>query len=121
MVKLLQFLLFFCFQDRLFHVWLRIFRVRNITMEKRIQIQKMKHQMKLYQIIHPQMSLLNEWAKMERKNCEAVSRLTRKLSALSVKLPLAEEVKVVNSLNLGYHFCFYPEISLSLSSSSMSS
>ncbi|KAF2315822.1 hypothetical protein GH714_040364 [Hevea brasiliensis] len=80
-------------EDRLFHVWLRIFNARNIILEKRMEILKMKHQMKLCQIINPQMSLLNEWAKMERKNCEAVGRLTRKLSALSVKLPLAEEVK----------------------------
>ncbi|KAG6791894.1 hypothetical protein POTOM_001028 [Populus tomentosa] len=80
-------------EDKLFHVWLRIVNTRNIILEKRIQIRKLKHEVKLCQIINPQMKLLNEWAKLEGKNFEAVGRVTRKLSALSVKLPLEEDAK----------------------------
>ncbi|CAK7355889.1 unnamed protein product [Dovyalis caffra] len=80
-------------EDKLFHVCLRIVNARNIILEKRIQIRKVKHDVKLCQIINPQMKLLNEWAKLEGKNCEAVGRVTRKLSALSVKLPVDDDAK----------------------------
>ncbi|KDP22439.1 hypothetical protein JCGZ_26270 [Jatropha curcas] len=80
-------------EDRLFHVWLRIFNARNTILEKRIEIQRVKHEIKLFQIINPQMNMLNDWSKIERKNCEAVGRVTRKLSALTLKLPLVEEAK----------------------------
>ncbi|KAJ6712235.1 AUGMIN FAMILY MEMBER [Salix purpurea] len=45
------------------------------------------------EIMNPQMKLLNEWGKLEGKNLEAVGRLTRKLTALSLKLPLEDDVK----------------------------
>ncbi|KAJ6308341.1 hypothetical protein OIU76_018009 [Salix suchowensis] len=80
-------------EDKLFHVWLRIVNTRNIMIEKRIQIRKLKHEIKLCQIMNPQMKLLNEWGKLEGKNLEAVGRLTRKLTALSFKLPLEDDVK----------------------------
>ncbi|XP_050222859.1 QWRF motif-containing protein 7 [Mercurialis annua] len=80
-------------EERLFHVWLRILNLRNMLLEKRTQMVKLKNEVKLYQIINPQMNLLTEWPKIEKKNCEAVSRVTRKLSAFSVKLPLVEEAK----------------------------
>ncbi|EEF51575.1 QWRF motif-containing protein 7 [Ricinus communis] len=78
-------------ENKLFHVWLRILNVRTIILEKRIQILKLKQEVKLFEIVNPQMHFLNDWAKIERKNYEAVGRMTRKLSALSVKLPLVEE------------------------------
>ncbi|XP_065871955.1 QWRF motif-containing protein 7 isoform X2 [Euphorbia lathyris] len=87
-------------EDRLFHVWLRIPNVRSVIVENRIEIQKMKHHMKLCGIIHRQMSLLNNWDKIESKNCEAVSRITRKVSALSLIMPLVDDAKVEKNLYL---------------------
>ncbi|KAJ8747851.1 hypothetical protein K2173_013065 [Erythroxylum novogranatense] len=80
-------------KDKVFHVWLRIFNVRKSILKKRLEIQKLKHEIKLCQIMNPQMSMFDKWSKLEGKNCEALSRMTRKLSALSVKLPLEDDVK----------------------------
>lgn len=80
-------------RDRLFHVWLRLLNVRSVIVEKRIEIQKIKQDMKLIGIVNNHITLLNVWEKLERKNCEALSRITRKASALSVKLPLVDNAK----------------------------
>ncbi|KAJ7949558.1 QWRF motif-containing protein [Quillaja saponaria] len=78
---------------KLFSVWLRIFIFRNTIVEKQIEMQNLRHGIKLYQIIKPQVSLLNEWEKLERRNEESVGRLARKLSALSLRHPLVEGAK----------------------------
>ncbi|KAL5744268.1 hypothetical protein ACOSQ2_027384 [Xanthoceras sorbifolium] len=80
-------------ENRLFSGWLRVLKMRNVIIEKQIQVQKLKHDIKLCQIVNPQMRLLNEWSKLEGKNCEAVGRVTRKLSAVSLKLPFDDDVK----------------------------
>ncbi|GMP69877.1 hypothetical protein CsSME_00028966 [Camellia sinensis var. sinensis] len=80
-------------EKKLFYVWLRIFILRKSIMEKRIQTHNLKHGIKLYEIINPQISLLNEWARLETKNSEAVGRIIRKLSAISIRLPLVHEAK----------------------------
>ncbi|XVF49388.1 hypothetical protein PTKIN_Ptkin04bG0007600 [Pterospermum kingtungense] len=80
-------------QDKLFGVWLRILKIRNSTLEKRIVLQKLIHEIKLHQIVGPQLCLLNEWVKLEGKNCEAVSRVIRKLSAILVRVPLIHDAK----------------------------
>ncbi|KAM5557048.1 QWRF motif-containing protein 7 [Rosa sericea] len=80
-------------QDRMFSVWLRIFKMRNYILDKQLQLQKLKHQVKVYQIVYPQISLLNEWGKLERKNQESVSRMVRKLSGISNTIPLVNDAK----------------------------
>ncbi|TKY49850.1 QWRF motif-containing protein 7 [Spatholobus suberectus] len=85
---------------QLFSVWRRIRMLRKITIQKRIELQKVKHGIKLYQILNGQLHLLREWAQLERRNQESVARLTRKLSALSTILPLSDAVKVDTDLSL---------------------
>lgn len=68
--------------------------MRNTILEKRVEMQKMKQVNKVYQIIHSQDHLLKLWTKMEGKNSEAVGRVIRKLSAISIRVPLADDVKV---------------------------
>ncbi|KAH1128496.1 hypothetical protein AAZX31_06G297000 [Glycine max] len=79
---------------KLFSVWLRALMLRKITIQKRIELRKVKQLVKLYQILDGQLYLLTEWAQLERRNQESVARLTRKLSALSTILPLTHTVKV---------------------------
>ncbi|KAK8586587.1 hypothetical protein V6N13_010175 [Hibiscus sabdariffa] len=87
-------------QDKLFGVWLRILKKRNHSLEKRILLEKLRHEIKLHEIVGPQLRLLHEWVKLEGKNLEAVSRVIRKLSAVLVRVPLVQEAKVdVNSLS----------------------
>ncbi|KAK7322453.1 hypothetical protein VNO77_25833 [Canavalia gladiata] len=81
-------------QIQLFSVWLRILKLRKMTIQKRIELQRVKHVMKLYQILNEQLYLLTQWAQLERRNQESVGRLTRKLSALCTILPLTHDVKV---------------------------
>ncbi|KAG7981747.1 hypothetical protein I3843_04G013300 [Carya illinoinensis] len=80
-------------EAKLFSIWVRIFKMRKTIVEKKIQMQRLKLEIKSYQIINPQMSLLNEWSRLERKNQESVSRLARKLLGLSVRLPLVQGAK----------------------------
>ncbi|OMO98171.1 hypothetical protein COLO4_14100 [Corchorus olitorius] len=80
-------------EDKVFSVWLRVLKIRNSNLEKRILRQKLMHEIKLHQILGPQLNLLDEWVKLERKNYEAISRVIRKLSAILVKVPLTQDAK----------------------------
>lgn len=62
--------------------------MRNYVVENLIEVQRLRQEIKLRQILSLQMPLLNEWSKLDPKNYEALSKLTRKLHALSVRLPL---------------------------------
>ncbi|RIA04362.1 hypothetical protein BRARA_K01396 [Brassica rapa] len=75
-------------EDQLFWVWLRINKMRNYVVENLIEVQRLRQKIKLRQVLSLQMPLLNEWSKLDAKNFEALSKLTRKLHALSVRLPL---------------------------------
>ncbi|CAH8304258.1 unnamed protein product [Eruca vesicaria subsp. sativa] len=75
-------------EDQLFWVWLRIYKLRNYVVENLIEVQRLRQEIKLRQVLSLQMPLLNEWSKLDAKNLEALSKLTRKLHALSVRLPL---------------------------------
>ncbi|OMO94864.1 hypothetical protein CCACVL1_05731 [Corchorus capsularis] len=80
-------------EDKVFSVWLKVLKIRNSNLEKRILRQKLMHEIKLHQILGPQLNLLDEWVKLERKNYEAISRVIRKLSAILVKVPLTQDAK----------------------------
>nr|XP_004240243.2 QWRF motif-containing protein 7 [Solanum lycopersicum] len=85
-------------QKKMFNVWLRISIMRNFTAEKKIEVQKMKHDIKINKIMNSQNCLLREWQRLELKNSEAVGRVARKLSAISLCLPLVDgaEAKVMS-------------------------
>jgi hypothetical protein len=83
------------FQAKIFCVWIRIFKMRKSIVEMQIQMERVKLEIKVYQIINPQIFLLNKWAKLERRNQESVCRMTRKLSSLSISLPLVHGAKVL--------------------------
>lgn len=65
--------------------------------EKRIKMLQLKQEIKLNRIFNSQGGLLKDWAKLEAKNSEAVSRLARKLSAISICLPLVDEAQVYSN------------------------
>ncbi|CAN1159125.1 QWRF motif-containing protein 7 [Linum perenne] len=78
---------------KLLHVWVRIAEKRKKVTEKRMEIQGMKAGEKLSRMMSWQLSQLTEWGKMEGKNVVAVSRVSRKLAAVSLKVPLSDDVK----------------------------
>ncbi|KAK4353118.1 hypothetical protein RND71_028636 [Anisodus tanguticus] len=69
-------------QKKLFNVWLRISIMRNFTAEKKIN-----------RIMISQGNLLREWQRLEDKNSEAVGRVARKLSAVSLCIPVVDGVE----------------------------
>ncbi|XP_019200375.1 PREDICTED: QWRF motif-containing protein 7 [Ipomoea nil] len=83
----------FAAQNKLFNVWLRIWTMRKFIAEKRMKMQQLKHEIKLKRIFNSQGGLLKDWAKVEAKSSEAVGRVARKLSAISICLPLVDEAQ----------------------------
>ncbi|KAG6571813.1 QWRF motif-containing protein 7, partial [Cucurbita argyrosperma subsp. sororia] len=80
-------------QDRIFSAWLQNLRMRNGILEKRIEVEKLRKEIKLYRIIFPQVTLLKQWAKLDKRNQESVGCLASVLSNLSLKLPLLHGAK----------------------------
>jgi hypothetical protein len=71
--------------------------LRKIIIQKRIEVQKVKHTIKLQHILIGQLSLLIEWKKLERNNQESIEKLTKKLLALSTIVPLTHGLKVIKN------------------------
>ncbi|KAB2596514.1 QWRF motif-containing protein 7-like [Pyrus ussuriensis x Pyrus communis] len=65
---------------KLFSVWLRTLKVRNFILDKRIQVQKVKHEIKVYQILNPQIFLLNEWGKLDKKKSRIHQQVGEKIA-----------------------------------------
>ncbi|XP_022971925.1 QWRF motif-containing protein 7 [Cucurbita maxima] len=80
-------------QDRIFSVRLQNMRMRNGILEKRIEVEKLRKEIKLYRIIIPQVTLLKQWAKLDKRNQESVGCLASVLSNLSLRLPLLHGAK----------------------------
>lgn len=53
-----------------------------------------QHMIKSLHIMNPQIDLLEEWTRLEKRNFEALNRMTRKLCAISVQLPLITGAQV---------------------------
>ncbi|XP_058106597.1 QWRF motif-containing protein 7 [Magnolia sinica] len=81
-------------EKKIFSVWLENFQLRNFMTEKRIQIEKLKEELKLHRILCSQIPLLNEWEKIDKRNLEAITKSTRLLRSASIKVPLVEGAKV---------------------------
>jgi hypothetical protein len=88
----------------LFSVWIGILMLRKIIIQKRIEVQKIKHTIKLQHILFGQLSLLIEWKKLERRNQESIDKLTKKLLALSTILPLTHGLKVMQLKLMSIYF-----------------
>ncbi|KAG7011507.1 QWRF motif-containing protein 7, partial [Cucurbita argyrosperma subsp. argyrosperma] len=56
-------------------------------------IAQLRKEIKLYRIIFPQVTLLKQWAKLDKRNQESVGCLASVLSNLSLKLPLLHGAK----------------------------
>ncbi|XP_052174356.1 QWRF motif-containing protein 7 isoform X2 [Diospyros lotus] len=87
-------------EEKLLNVWIRTFQLRSSIVERRAKVQKLRNEIKLHRVVNPQIGLLKEWGRMESKFSEAVGRVTRKLSAIAVRLPLVHGAEAnVSSVN----------------------
>lgn len=89
------------FQKKAFNTWLKILALRNSNVAKRMEVQKLENDIKLYHILNSQVFLLDKWSRMEAKNFEAVGRVVRKLSVAALNVPLVHDSKV--SLTYSIH------------------
>uniref|UniRef100_A0A7N1A6T5 QWRF motif-containing protein 7 n=1 Tax=Kalanchoe fedtschenkoi TaxID=63787 RepID=A0A7N1A6T5_KALFE len=80
-------------ENKLFSVWIRTLKLRNVVMEKRIWVNKYEQRVKLSGIVNPQIGLLEEWMRIEKRSFEALGRLTRKLCGISVNLSMVDGAK----------------------------
>jgi len=86
-------------------------------MEKIIEMQRARHLRRLYEIMSPQVHMLQEYsAKLERKHVEGLGRLSRKLVALSNLLPL-ESAKVTAICCASHFFSFFSKFKMHSSGS----
>ncbi|KAF8008656.1 hypothetical protein BT93_K2351 [Corymbia citriodora subsp. variegata] len=93
-------------EEKLLMVWVRISKMRWSVMEKIVEMQRLRHLIRLYEIISPQVHMLQEYsAKLEKKHVEGLGRLSRKLVALSHLLPLEnakadDMVSIARAMNM---------------------
>ncbi|KAL8253287.1 hypothetical protein R6Q59_036980 [Mikania micrantha] len=80
-------------EKKLFNAWLKILTIRNSNMLKRMEVERARNDIKLYDIMNSQLFLLEKWSRMEAKNFEAVGRVVRKLSVASINVPLLHDSK----------------------------
>lgn len=86
-----QFVLHACMQERFVRAWIRNWELRESVVEKQIELQQVVAWIKLYEILMPQIDLLQEWPALETKYRVGLSRLIRKLSAFSCLVPILED------------------------------
>ncbi|KAL8233114.1 hypothetical protein R6Q57_002892 [Mikania cordata] len=87
-------------EKKLFNAWLKILTIRNSNMVKRMEVERAKNNIKLYDIMNSQLFLLEKWSRIEAKNFEAVGRVVRKLSVASINVPLLHDSKAEKSCYL---------------------
>ncbi|KAK1441503.1 hypothetical protein QVD17_07444 [Tagetes erecta] len=80
-------------EKKLFNAWLEILAIKNLNMVKRMEVRKLKNDIKFYHILNSQMFLLEKWSRIEAKNFEAVSRVVRKLTVASANIPMLHDSK----------------------------
>lgn len=75
-------------ENKLFYTWLRVAELRNIQAAKRIVAQRRRQKLKLARLLRPQLPLLASWEALDQPHADAVSDLTRVLSAACTSLPV---------------------------------
>jgi conjugal transfer/entry exclusion protein len=82
-------------QNKLFYTWLRVAELRNIQAAKRIVAQRRRQKLKLARLLRPQLPLLASWEALDQPHADAVSDLTRVLSAACTSLPVTAGAQVL--------------------------
>ncbi|KAI3774184.1 hypothetical protein L1987_48729 [Smallanthus sonchifolius] len=77
-----------------FHAWKSIAKLQQSVLQKRIQIQKEKLEMKLNYIFHSQMKMLEAWRDMEKRHTSYVTITKDCLEAIACRVPLIEGPKM---------------------------
>ncbi|XP_042043007.1 QWRF motif-containing protein 3-like [Salvia splendens] len=81
-------------EEKFQHVQVALFKLQQSILQRKLQLQKEKLEMKLNYIIQSQMKVLEVWANMERQYSSAISNTTDCLHSVVCKIPLVDGAKV---------------------------
>ncbi|CAL0322659.1 unnamed protein product [Lupinus luteus] len=81
-------------ESKLIYAWHALTKLRHSVLEKRIQFEREKLQMKLNFILYSQTELLKAWAGMERQHISAITVTKESLHSAVCRVPLLEGAKV---------------------------
>ncbi|OIV96742.1 hypothetical protein TanjilG_11738 [Lupinus angustifolius] len=81
-------------ESNLLYAWHGLTKLRHSVLEKRIQFEREKLQMKLNFILYSQMELLKAWACIERQHISAITVTKESLHSVVCRVPLLEGAKV---------------------------
>ncbi|KAG6385132.1 hypothetical protein SASPL_153960 [Salvia splendens] len=81
-------------EEKFQHVQFALFKIRQSILQKKLQLQEEKLEMKLNYIIQSQMKALEVWANLERQYSSAISNTTDCLHSVVCKIPLVDGAKV---------------------------
>ncbi|KAK4255454.1 hypothetical protein QN277_008456 [Acacia crassicarpa] len=81
-------------QSNLQYAWNGITKLQHSVMQKKMQYEKEKLEMKLNFIIHSHIILLEAWGDLERQHISAITVIKDRMHSIVCKLPLIEGAKV---------------------------
>ncbi|KAK7312773.1 hypothetical protein VNO77_36895 [Canavalia gladiata] len=81
-------------QNNLIYALDGLAKLQRSVVQKRIELEREKLEMKLNFVLHSQMKLLETWASMERQHLAAINILKECLHSVVCKVPLSEGAKV---------------------------
>ncbi|KAD6795674.1 hypothetical protein E3N88_06570 [Mikania micrantha] len=81
-------------KDTSFHAWKTVAKLQQSLMQKRLQIEKEKLEIKLNTIFHSQMKMLESWRAIEKNYTSNVSTTKDCLEAIACRVPLIEGAKM---------------------------
>ncbi|KAI3465697.1 hypothetical protein Pfo_022360 [Paulownia fortunei] len=76
------------------HVWNGLIKLQHSAIQKKVQLQKEKLEMKLDYILHSQIKALEIWGNMERQHLSAVTTTKDYLHSVVCRIPLVDGAKV---------------------------
>ncbi|KAG5020949.1 hypothetical protein JHK87_016804 [Glycine soja] len=81
-------------ESNLIYVLDGLAKLRHSVMQKRIELEREKIEMKLNFVLHSQMKLLETWGSMERQHLTGITIMKECLQSVVCKVPLLEGAKV---------------------------
>ncbi|XP_019193680.1 PREDICTED: QWRF motif-containing protein 3-like [Ipomoea nil] len=76
------------------YAWDGLAKLHHSVMQKKLQLQKEKMEMKLTYVLHSQIKLLEAWGDMERQHLSAISMTKDSLNSVVCSVPLVQGAKV---------------------------
>ncbi|XP_076883469.1 QWRF motif-containing protein 3-like [Bidens hawaiensis] len=81
-------------KNDLFQAWKSVAMLQQSVLQKRLQMEKEKLEIKLNTIFHSQMKMLEAWKEMERRHTSDISTIKDCLEAIACRVPLIEGAKM---------------------------